>query len=337
MAKMNKNYGLFGLALQAEKGTAAAKPTVSFHASGDSNGLSSERKLGSIDLTKGSPVAVGSYVEEVTPKFEATTLGFPDTLGLLLYAALGQAATEGKGPYTHTIKAGGTLPYVTVFEQKGSAAAPITLMQDAKVDSLKMTAEGVQPIAFEMGINGCSMTWDDSGAWAGPAFNVSEGWFVLSDATVLFSLSTGEPVAVPVDVTLSKLEMEIANSVEGKSPLGSATPNSQEEGGTVVTATIEGTTTSTEMYREVVTGSKTGTSLTSNVVTGSLQMTFKHSTDTAKSFTLKVPAIPWTCDAMGVSTEGGPFDLKLSTDGALDLGNGAIETIIVNNTASYGV
>lgn len=336
MGKMNKNYGLFGVALQTEKGTAASAPTVSFHASGDSNGLSAERTLESINLTKGSPTTAGSYIKEIAPKFEVTTLGFPSTLALLAYAALGSITSTGADPtYTHTIKAGEALPYVTVFEQKGASDAAIVTMQDAKVDSLKMSAEGVQPIAFDVAINGCQMNWTDETSWTGPAFNVGQGWFVLADANVLFSLSTGEPVAVPVDVTLSKLEMEIANSVEGKSPLGSAAPNAQEEGGTVVTVSIEGTTSSTAMYREVMTGSKTGTSLASKVVTGALQMSFKHSTNDDYSFTLKLPAIPWNCDAMGVSTEGGPFDLKLSTDGALDLGEGAIQIIIVDGTASY--
>ena len=335
MGKMNKNYGLFGVALQSEKGTAAIAPKVSFHASGDSNGLSAERTLESVNLTKGSPTTAGSYIKEIAPKFEATTLGFPSPLALLAYAALGSISSSGASPYTHTIKAGEALPYVTVFEQKGASDAAIVTMQDAKVDSLKMSAEGVQPIAFDFTINGCQMNWTDDTTWAGPAFNVNEGWFVLADANVLFSLSTGEPVAVPVDVTLSKLEMEISNSVEGKSPLGSAAPNAQEEGGTVVTVSIEGTTSSTEMYREVMTGSKTGTALASKVVTGSLQMSFKHSTNEEYSFTLKIPAIPWNCDAMGVSTDGGPFDLKLSTDGALDLGEGAIEIIIVDGDEAY--
>lgn len=334
--KMNKNYGLFGAALQAAKGTAAAAPTVSFHASGDSNGLSAERTMGSINLTKGSPTTAGSYIEEIAPKFECTTLGFPDVLALFAYAALGKITDGGAAPtYTHAIKAGGTLPYLTIFEQKGANDAPIVTMKDAKVDSMKMSAEGVQPIAFDYTVNGCAMEWTSATNWTGPEFDVFDGWFVLADAEVLFSLSSGTPVAVPVNVTLSKLEVEIANSVEGKAPLGSAAPNSQEEGGTVVTVSIEGTTTSTAMYREVMTGAPAGTSLASTVVTGSLQMTFAHSSNPNYSFTLKMPAIPWNCDAMAVSTDGGPFDLKLSTDGALDLGSGAIEIIIANGTEKY--
>lgn len=84
-----------------------------------------------------------------------------------------------------------------------------------------------------------------------------------------------------------------------------------------------------------MTGSKTGTKLASTVVTGSLQMTFKHSTNENFSLVLKVPMIPWSCDAMAVSTDGGPFDLKLSTEGALDPGDGSgtAQIIITNDLA----
>lgn len=336
MAKMNKNYGLFGLGIQTAQGTAATAPDVSFHASGDSNGLSAERSAEPVKLTKGSPVDAGTYIKEVSPKFEATTLGFPKMLTYLAYAALGKITSEGTAaPYTHTITPGESLPYVTVFEQKGSSSAALAQLVDAKVDSLKLTAEGVAPISFDMTINGCAMEWLTATTWSGPAFSLDDGWFTLADAEVLFSLSNGTPVAVPVGVNLSKLEMEIKNGVSSQAVLGSAVPGDQVEGGTTVTASIEGTTDSTEMYREVMTGSKTGKSLASSVVVGSLQMTFKHSSNEDYKLVLKVPAIPWTCDAMSVSTDGGPFDLKLSTDGALDPGNGngTVEIVITNDVA----
>lgn len=336
MAKMNKNYGLFGLGLQTAQGTAATAPDVSFHASGDSNGLSAERSTESISLTKGNPVAVGTYISELSPTFEATTLGFPDMLIYLAYAALGKIETTGSAaPYTHTITPGESLPYLTVYEQKGSSSAAVARMIDAKVDTLSMTAEGVAPISFDMTINGCKMEWPSGmTTWPGEAFDLGVGWYVLADAEVLFSLTSGTPVAVPVGVNLSSLNFEISNSVASQAILGSPVPGDQVEGGAVITATLEGTTDSTEMYREVMTGSKTGTELASTVVTGSLQMTFKHSTNSNYSLVVKIPAIPWNCEAMAVSTEGGPFDLSLSTDGALDPGNDndTIQIIITDST-----
>lgn len=336
MAKMNKNYGLFGFGLQKGVGKKATAPTVSIHASSDSNGLTAERTLESLKLTKGSPVDVDTYVSETAPKFEVTTLAFPDMMALLGYAALGSIKSEGEAaPYTHTISPGEDLPYVTVTEQKGSKAAALAEMVDGKVDTLKLTAEGVAPIQVDLAINGTNMSWLSATAWTGPAFDIAQGYFTLAGAEVLFSLSTGEPIAVPVGVNLSKLELEIANSVEAQSIMGSPVPGDQVEGSTTITANIEGTADSTEMYREVMTGSKTGTALASKVITGSLQMKFAHNTNADWSLTLKVPAIPWTCDAMAVSTDGGPFELKLSTDGALDPGTGAVQIVIADGTKSY--
>lgn len=338
MARMNKNYGLFGAAVQTERGEAAAAPTASFHASADSAGMSAEKTLESIKLTKGSPVDVDSYVNEVSTKFDSTTLAFPNLLGLLLYAACGKdtPAAGSNGLHTHTIKCGNDLPYLTLFEQKGSAEADISKMQDAKVDSLTITAEGNKPLALAMAIAGCKMAWQNgTNTWPGDPFDISEGYFVLADAQVLFSLSTGEPVAVPAGIILDKIELTIANSVEGKAPLGSAAPIDQVEKGSVVSLAIEGSTDSTEIYREVATGSKTGENVASTVITGSAQIAFKHSNNPNLQFVMKIPTIPWKCDAMNVSVDGGDFDLKLSTDGALDTGSGAVEFLLTNTVESY--
>lgn len=338
MARMNKNYGLFGLGVQSARGTTATAPTASFHASADSDGMSAEKSLGSIKLTKGSPVDVASYVDEIATKFGVTTLAFPDLLGLLLFAACGKDTPSGgtDGIYTHTIKCADNLPYLTVFEQKGSPDADISTMQDAKVDSLTITAEGNKPLALATTINGCKMAWDNGNStWPGDPFDIGIGYFVLADAQVLFSLSTGEPVAVPAGIILSKLEVAIANSVEAKAPLGSASPIDQIEKGSVISVAIEGTSDSTEIYREVTTGSKTGEAVASKVITGSVQITLKHVSDPDQLLVIKIPAIPWKCDVMGVSTDGGDFDLKLSTDGALDLGDGPVTFILANEVASY--
>lgn len=332
MAKMNKNYGLFGLGLQTEQGKAAEAPNVSFHASGDSNGISAERTLESVKLTRGNPVDVGSYISEIAPTFEATTLGFPGMLSLIAYAALGKVVDDGESePYTHTITPGESLPYLTVFEQKGASNAPITSMIDAKVDSLSLSAEGVAPISFDMTINGCKVEWSDGASWQGPAFDLAEGWFTLADAEVLFSLTDGSPVAVPVGVNLSSLNVEIANSVETQPVLGSAIPGDQKEGTSTITCSLEGTTDSTELYREVMTGSSNGTSIASSVVTGSLQFSFKHSTKPNWGLVIKIPCIPWNCDVLSVSTDGGPFDLSLSTDGALAPSAGDTISILITD------
>lgn len=336
---MNKNYGYFGAAIQAKQGTAATAPGATFYASDDSDGLDAAKEITSINLTKGSPVAVASYVDTIDPSFNVKTLAFPDLVGMLLTAACGAdtATADASGDtYTHTIEIADGLPFMTIFEQKGSPDADIEVLEDAKVDSLTITAEGNKPLGLDVTIKGCKEAYKNgTTSIGGTAFDIANGYFDLAGAEVLFSLATDTPVAVPMGITLNKIEVAIKNSVNAKRPMGSAVPNNQVEQGSVVSVTLEGETDSTEQYREVMTGSKMGEDIISKVITGSVQIKFKHSNNDALSLTMKIPAIPWKCDPMGVSTDGGAFALKLSTDGALDTGDGAASFVLVNKSAGY--
>lgn len=333
---MNKNYGQFGYAIQTARGTAAAAPTVSFYASDDSDGINSEKSLETLNLTiGGKSTAVDTYTDEVEVSMETTTLAFPDMTGLLLAAAMGADTVTGSGPYVHTITAGEELPYITATEQKGARNAALRRMTDAKVDELTINAEGVAPISIEATLAGCDAKWLAATSWNGPTFDIDDGYYSLANAEVLFSLSTDTPGAVPAGVNLESLEIGIANNVEATRALGSAVPLDQVEQTQSISVTISGTTDSTALYREVITGAAAGTDIATAVVTGSLQITFPHNTDADQSLVIKVPAIPWECEVPAVSTDGGPFELSLSTDDALAVDGTAATFIVTNGTASY--
>lgn len=334
---MNRNYGQFGYAIQTARGTAAAAPTVSFYASDDSDGIDSEKSLETLNLTiGGKSTAVDTYTDEVEVGMETTTLAFPDMTGLLLAAAMGADEVSGSGSTkVHTITAGESLPYVTATEQKGAKNANLRQMTDAKVDELTITAEGVAPIAIEATLAGCDAKWLAATAWNGPAFDIDNGYYTLAGAEVLFSLSSDTPGAVPAGVNLESLEVSISNNVEATRTLGSAVPKDQVEQTQQVGVSISGTTDSTALYREVITGSATGTDIATAVVTGSLQMTFQHNTNDAYSFVVKIPAIPWECEVPAVSTDGGPFELSLSTDDALAVAGTAATFIVTNGVTKY--
>jgi len=333
---MNRNYGQFGLAIQTARGTAATAPAVSYYASDDSDGIDSSKSLETIALTiGGKSTAVETYTDEVEVGMETTTLAFADVLGVLLAGAMGAETVSGSGPYTHTFKAGEDLPYITAFEQKGAKNAAIRKMTDAKVDELTITAEGVAPLAVEASLAGCDAPWTAATAWSGPEFRIEDGYFTLADIETLFSLSTDTPGAIPAGVNLESIEIGIANNVEATSTLGNPKPKDQVEQTQNVTVNISGTTDSTALYREVITGSATGTDIATAVVTGSLQLTIKHSANPDYSLVVKIPRIPWECEVPAVSTDGGPFELSLSTDDALAVAGTAAEFILTNGDAAY--
>lgn len=334
---MNKNYGIFGAAVQAARGTAVATPLMSFYASGDSEGISATQNTDALSLTKGGrSTEVSRSITSVDSKAAVTTVGFADSLGLFLFGAMGaDTVTGAAAPYTHDIKAGSALPYLTFLQQVGATDAAVQQLRDAKVDEIKMSCEGTKPLSYDLSLIGTEASWLDAVAWAGPACDIDAGYFTVADATVLFSLASASPAAVPAGVVLSKCEIDVSNSSEAVSAMGTVEAADVREKSAKVTVSIEGTSDSTSLYREAITGSASGHSVASSVVRGSLQITLKHTVNADWTFVIKVPAIPWTCDVMSVSTDGGDFDLKLSTDSALDLGSGAVEFILQNAVASY--
>lgn len=335
---MNKNYGQYGLAIEKTEGAAETTPAVSFYMSADSDGIDVSTSTDKVRLTSGGrDTTAGRFVSGLDATAKGTTIGFADFVGMLLYSALGADEVTGSAaPYTHDIKMGEKLPAVTVFEQKGSLSAPVQTLAGCKLNSLTISAEGTTPPSFEFEYAGCEAKWTDVTTWPGPAVDVDGGWFKTAGAEVLFSLVDGNAAAVPAGVNLSSVEIGIKNNVEKTPALSEVAPRRQTEGATEVSIKLSGTSDSTELYREVKTGSKTGSTVSGVVVTGALQITFPHLSKDW-SLVVKVPEIPWEIDAMGVSVEGGPFDLSLSTDGAIAKDGSSIEFILQNAVAKYAI
>lgn len=333
---MNKNYGLFGLALQANDSTPASTPQVLFAASEGSDGMDANTSTDGVRLTIGGrDTTVNRYISGSENTFNATTLAFADVLGLVLKAALGEDTVTGSAaPYTHDIKGGESIPAVTVWQQVGASNAAVQRMDGAKVDELTISLEGTQPPAIEMSLAGTKMQWLPATTMPGGTFDPSAGWYLTAGAEVLFSLADGTPVAVPATVDLQSLSIAIANNLEASTRLGEVDPARQTEGAADVTVDVSGTTSDTSLYRQVKTGSASGTELASTIVTGSLQVTLAHSAEDWE-LVIKLPAIPWTIEPMQVDPEGGNFELSLSTEGALAVDGSACEFIIQNAVASY--
>lgn len=334
---MNKNYGLFGLALQANASTAASTPTVVFAASAASDGMDASTSTEGVKLTIGGrDTTVSRYISGSENSFNATTLCFADMLGLLLKAALGEDTVTGTGaPYTHDFTGGESIPSVTIWQQVGASNAAVQRLDSAKVDNLTISMEGTTPPAVEMQLAGTKMQWLGATSMPGSVeFDPSDGWFLTASAEVLFSLADDTPVAVPASVDLQSLSVAIANNLEASTRLGQVDPARQTEGTASVTVNVSGTTSDTALYRQVKTGSASGTDLASAIVTGSMQVTLAHSVEEWE-LVIKLPAIPWTIEPMQVDPDGGNFALSLSTDGALAVDGTACEFILQNGVASY--
>ena len=332
---MNKSFARYGFALQ-DGDTAASAPAVTFLASGDSAGIDVSTSTEAVALTNGKrDTTADRIISGSTASAAVTTIATADMLGLLLYAALGSIETTGNAsPYTHSIKKGESIPALTFFQQIGASNAALQTLAGCKVDSVAISAQGTTPPSIEITLAGCKAEWLASTTWSGPAFDITDGYFRTTDAEVLFSLTDGNAVEPPSTVVLSNVSFNVSNAVQSASRLGKVEPDKQVEGAATVTCSLEGTSDDTSLYRAVKTGSTSGTEVAKTIVTGALQVTFQH-TKEDWSFVVKLGAIPWTIEAMSASTSGGPFDLKLSTDGAISVDGTSIEFILENDVESY--
>lgn len=332
---MNRNYGMFGLA----KASAAA-PTVDFPASASSAGIDATVNNEAVRVTNGQrDTTVGRYVTDTEATASVTTLAFPKAVGMMFWAALGADTVSpggATGYYTHDIKMAQTLPELTFTQQIGSTSAALQKLAKAKASRLEISAEGVTPPAVTLEMTGTDATWLSATSWNGPNDSQAE-WFTTAGAEVLLALSGSDATTPPAYIALESFSCEIDNPVEAMRLFGSASASEVVEGACTVTASLSGTTSDTEVYRIVKTGSASGTEVASTILTGALQVTFPHVSDADQSLVVKFPAIPWSCDALEVDVEGGPFDLTLSTDGAIAADGTSVEVLLTNKvSAAYG-
>lgn len=332
---MNKSYGIFGVAVESGS-TPPSAPSCSFHASADSPGIDASTSTEPVRLSTGArDTTVGRYISGSEQSAEVTTIADAKSLPYLLLGALGSVETSGSAaPYAHSFKMGESLPALTFFQQVGASNAALQSLSGCKVDNLSIEASGTTPPAVHVKLAGCKAKWLSATTWSGPAFSIDEGYFKTLGAEVLFSLATSTPTDPPESVTLSKISVEISNNTTSATELGESEPDKQVEGAASVSVSIEGTTDSTELYRIVKTGSASGTTLAQAIVTGSVQVTFPHTAEDW-DLVLKLLAVPWEIDAMNVGVEGGPFDLRLSTSGAIAVDGTSIEVIVENDVSSY--
>lgn len=333
---MNKTYGRFGLGRQTNA-TDAVAPVVTFLASGDSQGIDANANSEAIRLTNGlRDTTAYRYNSGSEATASVTTILTDNVLAAVMKAALGKDVVTGSNkPYVHTVTMGEALDYYTFTEQKGSASAPMSKLAGCKVTSVSIEAEGSTPPTMDIELAGCKFNTGQAGSWPSEAALVdpmSDGFYITAGAEVLFSANTNTPGAVPASIVLQSFSCEFQNDMESTVEFGQVEAKTQDEGASTVTCSLNGTTSDTELWRIIKTGSETGTELSSNMVVGSLQVTFKHSKNSDWSFTLKFPAVPWNISSMSVDPEGGPFDLELSTDGAINMNGTSVESVFNSNT-----
>jgi hypothetical protein len=152
----------------------------------------------------------------------------PESLGFWLTGVLGNTVSTGSTPnYTHTIKPGQTLPWLTLWRNIGGAGALFERFQDCQAGSITIAAEAGQPLSATVGVQGLiptRLTVDPLGSLtldSDVPFNFNNAAITLGGASTRlirsFSLTVENNLerqqtddVVPYDITAGQREISLS-------------------------------------------------------------------------------------------------------------------------------
>lgn len=324
MAALNKALALIGAAKQTGKGAAAAAPVFSHGLTGGKL-VVADITQGRDESTSGTRASAQANRTGVACGVDFSSRAYPKSLGLWLYAALGNKSVSGTGPYTHIFSLGDDLPYLTVF---GSYNGAFYSVADCKVDQLAVKFDGRSPLDVNLTLGGTV-----------PGF---PGTYVpTTDEKVAdFFRPVGGTFQLDVDGTtlatarVTGGEFNVKNNLAAVQPSAQITNEDQAVGAHETDCTIKVVPTDLLDWRTILTGSAAGATASNVPVVGSFDFLFVNGNDTLR---IAGTRVPFLCDFPEVDPKGGPVELELKGEPLLPT-SGTISPFVftlVNGQATY--
>lgn len=292
---------VLGLAKQTAKGTIAANPTFLHGLAG--GGIKVEISQESDELTSAYLAPAGAYRDAVENGADYTTRAWQKAVGAYLIAALGNVATSGSGPYTHTITlAAGALAYWTVFVKKGDGT--ITAVKDCKLDELEISWEENKPLEL-------------AAKWAGTVFSFpatfvgtvdesdTTNYFVPVGGTFKYDVDS----ATPVVASVKSGKIAIKRGAEPQMFSGAIEAGDVYEGAAEVSCQFNVIPDDLTLWRTIVTGAAAGTTIGTTPLYGSFEHTFTKGADSLK---LASSYVAFLADLPEADPAGGAAEMELS-------------------------
>lgn len=298
-----------GVAKQTAKGTAIANPEYAF-------GITDGSIL-TVDVQQEREARTSAYLAStgvnrtgVVAGFDFSCRAHAGSIGLLSFLTLG---TDTFATSTHTLTAGTSVNYATIFGKQGST---VYALQDAKVDSLEFSWDGNAPL----GVKASGM---------GTTVNYSTATFTpgTDDTYAVYMRPAGGTFSVDVDgasgtaavstitsgtVTLSRNLQEIMVS-------GTITPADVFEGALDVDVSFDVVIDDWNLWRTIVTGTSAGTTAAAAPTYGTFSCQF---TDGTNTLTLAGSRVAFTADVPSADPAGGPLTLSLAGLSVMPLAGG---------------
>ena len=324
---INTSIGLIGVALQANKATAASAPEY-VHGLTGGQVFKLDRTVQSDDVSCGVRAGTDSHIESIVPGADFDTYGYADALPEYFYGAMGSiasAASSESGYYDHTVTLGDLLPYFTIW---GRIGGEYTKVAGCKVSELEMEFEGNNPLQFGVTMLGIAATMGLSSIPGSVDPSCFDGYFIPTNGVFKIDTASGTPVAAPV----TKGSLTLDNACSAIALAGQVMPGDIEEGKLTSSGSVTVKPDDLTLYKKMVTGQANGTTPTGVMVYGSFEWEFTHSKDSKCKLVVSATNVPFTADFPEVDPAGGAAEIEFSFDNiGVAAAAGSPVTITVTN------
>jgi hypothetical protein len=323
--------GQIGIKKQSAKGTPGVSPAL--YGFGLTGG-----KVANVALTQAPDaitVAGTSAIGRVAPSASRTdagvawsfsTLAYPRSLSMMLYAVSGGYVFAGGTPNTHTITPAMTLPYFTLFGKMGNL--PMwSLASDCLFDEVTLSWDGRTAPQVSASVAGLAINPSGS-SFTVTNDELTQPYFTPPNTLASYQLSVASATVAAAQVTGASLHW--SNSLKpvqlSKSVIADdMVPGLQQLDGSITIIPND--------YTDLIkawTGTGTGTSISNSTVYGSFSL--KLAIDANTDLTIgSVDKVAWTADLSDIDPSGGPMPVTLNFTA---LGATAPYTITAHNTAA---
>jgi hypothetical protein len=323
--------GQLGIKKQAAKGTPGVTPaTYGF-------GLTSG-KVANISITQApDPITVAgtAAIGRVAPSASRTdasvawsfsTLAYPRSLGMMLYAVSGGYIFAGGAPNTHTITPAMTLPYFTLFGKMGQLPT-YTLASDCLFDEVTLAWDGRTAPQVTASVAGLNMNP------SGSAFTVTNDeltatYYTPPNALASYQISVAS--ATPAACQLAACTLHWSNSLKPVQLSKSVVPDDMVPGLQALDGSVTIIPNDMTDLIKAWTGTGAGTTTSPTTVYGSFSM--KLAVDASTDLTVTcTDKVAFTADLSDIDPSAGPMPVVLNF---VALGGTAPYSIVSHNSGA---